>query len=94
MSLAGMLLHCPSAGTTRKHSPVNIELKSRSNSLSFRATARLVRSVTDNLAIEFTSMPVESYTSLQALLLYHAEDPFEIGVEFPDIVPFAITNNA
>jgi hypothetical protein len=47
-----------------------------------------VRADENGLAVEFTSMPNDSYVSLQTLLLYNAKDPFGIRVEFPDDSPF------
>ncbi|MCL7488099.1 MAG: PilZ domain-containing protein [Desulfobulbaceae bacterium] len=93
-SLGGMLVSGPFMLVLDKNCPVNIELRSRSTNLSFVASAQVVRADENGMAIEFTSMGFDSYVSLQTLLLYNAEDPFAIGVEFPDDPPFGRRSDA
>lgn len=87
-SLSGMLVDGPFALVLDKFCPVYIEVSSRTSNQSFGASARVVRADENGLAVEFTSMPNDSYVSLQTLLLYNAKDPFGIRVEFPDNSPF------
>jgi hypothetical protein len=57
----------------------------------FRARARVVRVARDGLAIEFVSMPFDSYMLLQTTLLYESVDPLEISLQLPENCPFEIT---
>lgn len=57
----------------------------------FKATAKIVRAADDGIAIDFKSMPLDSYMLLQTTLLYEALDPLEIGLELPEDCPFEIT---
>jgi len=57
----------------------------------FKAIAKVVRIMNDGLAIEFSSMPLDSYMLLQTTLLYEAVDPLAIGLELPENCPFEIT---
>lgn len=60
----------------------------------FKARARVVRTTAEGLAIEFVSMPLDSYMLLQTTLLYEAVDPLEIGLQLPEDCPFEITIEA
>jgi hypothetical protein len=93
-SLGGMLVAGPFMLVLDKYCPVNIELRSRTVNLNFAASARVVRADENGMAIEFTSMGFDSYVSLQTLLLYNAEDPLAVGVEFPDDPPFGRRRDA
>lgn len=57
----------------------------------FKAKARIVRASSDGVAIEFVSMPLDSYMLLQTTLLYESVDPLEIGMELPEDCPFELT---
>ena len=57
----------------------------------FKAKAKLVRVADDGIAIEFKSMPFDSYMLLQTTLLYEAVNPLEIGLQLPENCPFEIT---
>ncbi|GAB4343046.1 MAG: hypothetical protein Kow0089_18550 [Desulfobulbaceae bacterium] len=59
-----------------------------------KATARIVRTDKNGAAIKFVSMPFDSYMYLQTTLLYEAEDPLALGMEFPDDCPFEITETS
>ena len=67
-----------------------LDQKGESSDLSLQASARVVRTTDDGIAIAFTSMTFESYMFLQATLLYEAGDPITIGLEFPENCPFEI----
>lgn len=64
---------------------------STSSHFYFKAKAKIVRIAEDGVAIEFVSMPLDSYMLLQTTLLYEAVDPLAIGLELPDDCPFEIT---
>lgn len=57
----------------------------------FKAKARVVRADDKGVAVEFISMPLDSYMLLQTTLLYESVDPLEIGLQLPDDCPFEIT---
>ncbi len=59
----------------------------------FKAKAKIVRIASDGIAIEFVSMPLDSYMLLQTTLLYESVDPLEIGLQLPEDCPFEITIN-
>ena len=61
-----------------------------SSHLELKASARVVRVDNEGIAIEFTSMTLESNMFLQVTLLYEAHDPLAIGLEFPEDFPFEI----
>lgn len=48
---------------------------------------RVIRSSSDNLALKFVHMDLESYMFLQTMVLYNAEDPLGIVSEFQDDFP-------
>ncbi len=58
--------------------------------MTIRAMARVVRKDKDGVAIEFTSMMYDSYMFLQIILLYEAEDPLAISLEYTDNCPFEL----
>ena len=59
----------------------------------FKAKARVVRAMNDGVALEFISMPLDSYMLLQTTLLYEAVNPLAIGLELPTDCPFEITDD-
>ena len=59
----------------------------------FKARARVVRAMSDGVALEFKSMPLDSYMLLQTTLLYEAVNPLAIGLELPEDCPFEITTD-
>ena len=62
-----------------------------SSELTLRASAKVIRVDSDGVAIEFTSMSNDSYMFLQTSLLYQAEDPFSLSLEFPEETPYKLT---
>lgn len=58
--------------------------------LTIKMTARVVRKAREGMAIEFTSMTYDSYMFLKIILLYEAEDPLPICLEYPGNCPFEI----
>jgi len=67
-----------------------LDQKGESSDLTLSATAKVVRTTEEGIAIEFKSMTFESYMFLQATLLYEAGDPISIGLEFPENCPFEV----
>ena len=51
-------------------------------SLEIHATCSVIRGCEQGLALEFTSMKVDDFCHLQAILLYESDDPFVLGTEF------------
>ena len=62
-----------------------------SSELTIRASAKVIRAGSDGIALEFTSMSNDSYMFLQTSLLYQADDPLPISLEFPDETPYKLT---
>ena len=59
----------------------------------FKARARVVRAMGGGVALEFKSMPLDSYMLLQTTLLYEAVNPVAIGLDLPEECPFEITTD-
>lgn len=49
--------------------------------------ARVIRTGSDKLALEFVNMDVENYIFLQTLVLYNTDDPLGVVTEFQDNFP-------
>ena len=49
--------------------------------------ARVIRTGSDKLALEFVNMDVDNYMLLQTLVLYNTDDPLGIVTEFQDNFP-------
>jgi len=91
LSLTGMVLFGKFQQQAGDECIVRFSQKSTSSCFYFKACARVVRTTEDGLAIEFVSMPLDSYMLLQTTLLYTAVDPLEIGLQLPENCPFEIT---
>ncbi|MCI5116619.1 MAG: PilZ domain-containing protein [Candidatus Electrothrix sp. LOE1_4_5] len=50
--------------------------------LEVHATCSVIRGSNHGLALEFTSMKLDDFCQLQAILLYESDDPFVLGTEF------------
>lgn len=59
----------------------------------FKARAKIVRMTDDGIGIEYISMPFDSYSFLQTILLYESDNPLEIGSQIPEDCPFKITSD-
>lgn len=59
----------------------------------FKARAVIVRTIRAGVALEFISMPMDSYVLLQSTLLFEAVDPLTLVQELPADCPFEITND-
>ena len=49
--------------------------------------SRVIRKGGNKLALEFVDMDADSYMYLQTMILYHAEDPFDVVDDFQDDFP-------
>ena len=61
--------------------------------VELRARCTVVRVSDDGIALEFTSMPHESFLFLQTALLYEAEDPMQLGAEFVKAISFTLESD-
>lgn len=78
LSLTGMFI----IGNFQKHDGkyclVDLYQTGKTTDLSLRASARVVRKNTKGIALEFVSMPLDSYKFLQSTLPEPEDYPFEI----------------
>lgn len=93
LSLSGMYVFSRFAESEGTGCRVVLRQVGPGSNLTIKAAARVVREDKDGMAIAFTSMAFDSYISLQVILLYEADDPFFIGLEYPDNCPFEIYGN-
>ncbi|MCI5133042.1 MAG: PilZ domain-containing protein [Candidatus Electrothrix sp. EH2] len=61
--------------------------------VELRARCTVVRVSDEGIALEFTSMPHESFLFLQTALLYEAEDPMQLGAEFVKAISFVLESD-
>jgi len=61
--------------------------ETRGGGQEYRYKARVVWKTDDRLAVEFIDMDSDSYTFLQTMILYHAENPLDVVQEFQDDFP-------
>ena len=95
LSLGGLFVYSRFAEQEGACCLVTLTQKGRGLNLIIKAAGRVVRGDREGMAIEFTSMATDSYMSLQTMLLYSAEDPFSLSLEFPvDDCPFTLTEIA
>ncbi len=83
LSLGGMYVLGNFAMNAGEFCSVAIPQCGTPSDLTFKAIARVRRKDDIGVAIEFTSMGFNSYMYLQTTLLYEAEDPVSISIEFP-----------
>jgi hypothetical protein len=94
VSLIGMYIKGSFGPVLDTNCQVQLALKNRASVLHFSASAQVVRREKDGIAVSFTSMPSESYMTLQVLLLYNSDEPLLIGLEFPEDCPVSIDKAA
>ena len=94
LSLSGMYVFSRFAESEGTCCQVVLRQVGPGSNLTIKAAARVVREDKEGMAIEFTSMAFDSYISLQVILLYEADDPFFISLEYPDNCPFELYGNA
>ena len=58
--------------------------------INLKASAQVVRTEADGLALKFTAMTSNSYMYLQTTLLYESKDPLSLSREFPADCPFEL----
>jgi hypothetical protein len=90
LSLSGMYVFSRFAESPGAFCQVFFTQAGSGSVLTIRAMARVVRKDKDGVAIEFTSMMYDSYMFLQIILLYEAEDPLAISLEYTDNCPFEL----
>ena len=71
---------------------VNLVQKGLSTGLSLHALAKIARREVDGIALEFTSMPFDSYMFLQVTLLGESDDPFVTEKILSEECPFEVTD--
>lgn len=91
ISLTGMFVYGSFKQQVGEECIIRYSQTCTSSHFYFKATAKVARIMSDGIAIEFTSMPLDSYMLLQTTLLYEAVDPLAIGLELPENCPFEIT---
>ncbi|MHB8810979.1 MAG: PilZ domain-containing protein [Desulfobulbaceae bacterium] len=94
LSLSGMYVFSRFAESKGTCCQVVFRQVGPGSDLTIKAAAMVVRQDKDGMAIEFTLMAFDSYMSLQVILLYEADDPFIISLEYPENCPFELYNNA
>lgn len=92
LSLSGMFIIGNFQQQVGTYCLVNLIQKGISTDLSLRASAKVVRKDDEGVAIEFTSMPFESYLILQITLLSENENNLIIEKLLPDDCPFEVTD--
>lgn len=90
LSLCGMFVHSKFAESEGSCCRVVLRQVGPGTDLTIIMTAKVVREDREGMAIEFTSMAFDSYMFLQVILLYEAEDPFSICLEYPENCPFKL----
>lgn len=93
LSLSGMYVYSKFAENDGTSCHVTLTQVGPTSNLTIQAEAKIARQDNDGIAIQFVSMAQDSYMFLQVILLYEAEDPFIIGLEYPDNCPFELTDN-
>ena len=91
LSLTGMFVMGPFSQKVGDECTIRFSQIGEASRFYFKASAKVVRTTDEGLAIEFISMPLDSYMLLQTTLLYEAVDPLEIGLQIPENCPFEIT---
>ena len=61
--------------------------------LEIHATCSVIRGSVNGMALEFTSMKLDDFCHLQAILLYEADDPFVLGTEFVNNMDIELEND-
>lgn len=91
LSLSGMFVFGRFDQEVGDECTIRYSQTSAASHFHFQAKARVARSGRDGIAIEFISMPFDSYMLLQTTLLYEADDPLAICLQIPEVCPFEIT---
>ena len=90
LSLTGMFVMGAFQKQVGEYCLIDLVQKGNSTDLSLRASAKVIRKNDEGIAIEFTSMKLDSYMLLQVTLLSAVEDPLPLIIELPEECPFEI----
>ena len=93
LSLSGMFIKGDYTQLMGKCCRVNLVQKGLSTDLSLLAQAKVVRKNADGIAIEFTSMPLDSYMFLNILLLSEADNSLISDKLLAENCPFEVTDD-
>lgn len=92
LSLTGMFVKGNLQKQLGNYCLFTLDKTETSNNLKFQALAKVVRKDDEGVAIEFTSMPHDSYMFLQLTLLNESEDPSGAEQLLPDSCPYGVTD--
>lgn len=92
LSLTGMFVIGAFQDKIGEYCLVKLFQKGMSSNVKLLASANVVRTNDEGIAIEFNSMSFDSYMFLQVTLLYEAEEPMVIALELPEECPFEISD--
>lgn len=92
INLTGLFVYGPFHQRTGDECILGYSEERTASNCYFKAKARVVRTKIDGIALEFKSMPLDSYILLQSTLLYEAADPLTIVYDLPADCPFIITD--
>ncbi len=81
LSMSGMFLHTDHRLEAGSKCQVSILLGHFKHELPILADAVVVRSIENGIALRFESVRLESFTSMQDVIVEHAEDPAQAALE-------------
>lgn len=93
LSVSGMFVMGDFQKLSNDYCIVNLVQKGVSTGLSLHALAQVARKNDEGVAVEFTSMPFDSYMFLQIALLNESEDPFVVEKILAEDCPFEVTEH-
>lgn len=93
LSISGMFVLGDFQELEDNYCIVNLVQTGVSTGLSLNALAKVARREKDGIAVEFSSMPFDSYMFLQVTLLNESEDPFINEKILSEECPFEVTEH-
>lgn len=93
LSLSGMFTFGDFQQETGKYCIVNLVQSGISTELNLQALAKVARTTDEGFALEFTSMPFDSYMFLQVTLLSDTGNPILVKKMLAEPCPFEVTDN-
>ncbi len=81
LSMSGIFVHTDQTLEPDSQCQVSILLGHYQHELPILADAVVVRSIDDGIALRFESVKLESFTSMQHVIVEHADDPKQAAVE-------------
>ncbi|MDQ6969099.1 MAG: PilZ domain-containing protein [Mariprofundus sp.] len=81
LSMSGIFVHTDQTLAPNSQCQVSILLGHYQHELPILADAVVVRSIDDGIALCFKSVKLESFTSMQHVIVEHADDPKQAAVE-------------